>query len=179
VSGEPAKRRSTSPLRRESSLRLFFLRHGKAMARADWREDDGLRPLTPEGERLMHAEAPAIGRLTRGLELILTSPLARARRTAEIVAEDLGLEAVLRDEPQLGHGLDGEVLRGIVASVPDLTSLMVVGHEPDFSMTIGELIGGGRVDMKKGGLARVDVTGPRLDDGVLAWLLTPAQLTGE
>jgi phosphohistidine phosphatase SixA len=53
-----------------------------------------------------------------------------------------------------------------------------VGHEPDLSLTIAELIGGGRVDMKKGGLARVDVRGPGLDGGVLAWLLTPSQLAG-
>ncbi len=125
------------------------------------------------------AEAPAIGRLTHGLELILTSPLARARRTAEIVAGELGLEGLLHDDPALGRGLDDAVLRGMVAAHPGVTSLMLVGHEPDFSLTIAALIGGGRVDMKKGGLARVDVRGPGLDGGVLAWLLTPAQLTRE
>jgi phosphohistidine phosphatase len=161
------------------SLRLYFLRHGKAMARADWRDDDGLRPLTEEGERLLVAESPAIGRYTRGLELILTSPLARARRTAEIVAGELRMEHLLHDHAGLGHGLDAGVLRGIVAVHPGVSSLMVVGHEPDFSLTIAELIGGGRVDMRKGGLARVDVRGPGLDGGVLAWLLTPSQLTRE
>jgi phosphohistidine phosphatase len=149
------------------------------MARAEWREDDGLRPLTEEGERLLVAEALAIGRLTQGLGLILTSPLARARRTAELVAGELGLEGLLHDDPGLGRGLDAGVLRDMVAAHPGVTSLMLVGHEPDFSLTIAELIGGGRVDMKKGGLARVDVRGPGLDGGVLAWLLTPAQLTRE
>jgi phosphohistidine phosphatase len=149
------------------------------MARADWRADDDLRPLTEDGERLLVAEAPAIGRLTTGLDLILTSPLARARRTAEIVAGELGVEHLLADHDGLGHGLDAGVLRGIVAAHPDVTGLMLVGHEPDFSLTISALIGGGRVEMKKGGLARVDVRGPALDGGVLAWLLTPAQLTGE
>ncbi len=161
------------------TLRLYFLRHGKAMARADWREDDGLRPLTEEGERLLLAEAPAIARLTRGVGLILTSPLARARRTAEIVAGELGVEGLLYEDHGLGHGLDTGVLRDVVAAHPGVASMMLVGHEPDFSLTIAELIGGGRVDMKKGGLARVDVRGPALDGGVLAWLLTPAQLTGE
>jgi phosphohistidine phosphatase len=149
------------------------------MARADWHDDDGLRPLTDEGECQLVAEAPAIGRLTKGLELVLTSPLVRARRTAEIVAGELGLEHLLFDHAGLGHGLDAGVLRGIVAVHPGVTSLMLVGHEPDLSLTIAELIGGGRVDMKKGGLARVDVRSPALDGGVLAWLLTPAQLTGE
>jgi phosphohistidine phosphatase SixA len=54
-----------------------------------------------------------------------------------------------------------------------------VGHEPDLSATVAELTGSGRVDFKKGGLARVDVKGSQLDDGILAWLLTPAQITGE
>lgn len=179
MSGEAAKRRSTSPLRRESSLKLFFLRHGKAENRADWRDDDDLRPLTAEGERLLVAEARAIGRLTKGLELILTSPLVRARQTADIVAGELGLGRLVHDHAAIGRGLDAGVLRGIVAVHPGVSSLMVVGHEPDFSLTIAELIGGGRVDMRKGGLARVDVRGPALDGGVLEWLLTPAQLTGE
>ena len=118
-------------------MHLYFLRHGKAEARGDWHKADALRPLTAEGERLVAAEARAIGRLTPGLEVIVTSPLARARRTAEIVADALGLRDVLVDDERLGHGLDARVL------------------------------------------ARVDVRGPGLDGGVLAWLLTPAQLAGE
>jgi phosphohistidine phosphatase len=160
------------------TVRLYFLRHGKAAARGDWHKADGLRPLTDEGERLMAAETPAVGRFTPGLELIVTSPLARARRTAELVADGLGLRDVLVDDERLGHGLDAEVLARIVADHAGVENLMVVGHEPDLSLTIAELIGGGRVDMKKGGLARVDVRGPGLDGGVLAWLLTPSQLAG-
>ncbi len=53
---------------------------------------------------------------------------------------------------------------------------MLVGHEPDFSETIAELIGGGRVVCKKGGLARVDVADSSLDDGELVWLLPPKDL---
>jgi phosphohistidine phosphatase len=161
------------------TVRLYFLRHGKAEARSEWHKADGLRPLTAAGERLVAAEAPAIGRLAPGLEVIVTSPLARAQRTAEIVADALGLRDVLVDDERLGHGLDARVLADVVAGHAGADNLMVVGHEPDFSLTIAELIGGGRVDMKKGGLARVDVRGPGLDGGVLAWLLTPAQLAGE
>lgn len=159
------------------TLRLYFLRHGKAVARSEWTGDDGLRPLTEEGERLVAAGAPAVRRLTSGLEAIVTSPLLRARRTAEIVAEACGLADRLADDARLAHGIDARGLADVVADHPGVTSLMVVGHEPDLSSAIAELIGGGRVDMKKGGLARVDVAGPELDGGVLAWLLTPAQLT--
>ncbi len=55
--------------------------------------------------------------------------------------------------------------------------VLLVGHEPDFSQVIGQLIGGGAVVMRKGGLARVDVTpqGAALS-GALVWLLTPSLL---
>ena len=55
-------------------------------------------------------------------------------------------------------------------------AVMVVGHEPDFSATVAELIGGGDIVMKKGGLARVDVTAPVAGGGELVWLLTPPLL---
>ena len=72
-------------------LRLYFLRHGKAWSRADWHDDDDLRPLTDAGEALVRAEGRAMKAMGLAPEVIVTSPLARARRTAEIVAEELGL----------------------------------------------------------------------------------------
>ena len=161
------------------TLRLYFLRHGKAWSRADWHEDDDLRPLTEAGELLVRAEGRAMKAMGLAPEVIVTSPLARARRTAEIVAEELGLSDRLVEDSRLAFGFDARGLAEIVAREAVAASLMVVGHEPDFSATVAELIGGGRVDFKKGSLARVDVRGPQLDDGILAWLLTPALITGE
>ena len=161
------------------TLRLYFLRHGKAWSRAEWREDDDLRPLTDAGETLVRAEGRAMKAMGLAPEVIVTSPLARARRTAEVVAEELGLSERLVEDRRLAHGFDARRLAEIVAREAAAASLMVVGHEPDLSATVAELTGGGRVDFKKGGLARVDVRGPQLDDGILAWLLTPAQITGE
>jgi phosphohistidine phosphatase len=161
------------------TCRVYFLRHGKALSRADWSEDDDLRPLTDAGEALVLAEAQAMKRAGLDVGVIVTSPLARARRTAEIVAEELDLsERVLEDE-RLAHGFDLRRLMKIVARQAGNAALMVVGHEPEFSATISAAIGGGRVEMKKGALACVDFAGPDLKNGVLAWLVTPAQLPGE
>ena len=160
------------------TLRLYLLRHGKAWARTDWRDDDDLRPLTDAGEALMRAEGRAMKAMGLAPDVIVTSPLARARRTAMIVAEELGMSARLVDEPRLAHGFGARRLAEIVAREAPAASLMVVGHEPDLSATVAELTGGGRVGLKKGGLACVDVKGPQLDDGILAWLLTPALITG-
>ena len=159
--------------------RIYFLRHGKAAPRATWADDDGLRPLTPEGEALMRREAKGIRRLGLTPDVIIASPLVRARQTAEIVAEALGARDRLVEDARLAHGFDARCLERLAAERSEATQLMVVGHEPEFSATIAELIGGGCVDMKKGGLARVDVAGPGLEDGVLAWLLTPSLLAGE
>ena len=160
-------------------LRLYFLRHGKAWSRADWHEDDDLRPLTEAGEALVRAEGRAMKSMGLAPEVIVTSPLARARRTAAIVAEELGMSDRLVEDSRLAHGFDVGRLAEIVEGQGEAARLMVVGHEPDLSDTVAELTGGGRVDFKKGGLARVDVKGSQLDDGILAWLLTPAQITGE
>ena len=159
--------------------KLYFLRHGKAAPRATWEGEDGLRPLTPEGEALMRREAKGLRRLGLAPDVIITSPLVRARQTAEIAAEALGARDRLVEDARLAHGFDARCLERLAAERPEAAELMVVGHEPEFSATIAELIGGGFVDMKKGGLARVDVGGPGLEDGVLAWLLTPSQLAGE
>jgi phosphohistidine phosphatase len=161
-----------------AALRLYLLRHGKALSRAEWREDDRLRPLTSEGEREVRAVGARLAAMGLRPGLIVTSPLARAERTAELVAEALGMrEDDVLDE-RLAPGFDGAALAGVVAERGPVGSLMVVGHEPDFSDTIGELTGG-RVVCKKTSLARVDVDGDRLAGGRLVWLVPPAVLVRE
>ncbi len=155
-------------------MQLYFLRHGLA----DWpdwdqaRDDD--RPLTDKGIEKMKAEAKAIERLGLGLNAILSSPLVRARQTAEAVAERLNMDVI--EEPALAPGFDVERLRDVLHRHPDAGALMLVGHEPDFSRTIAQLIGGGRVAMKKGGLARVDLDSLDPPGGELVWLLAPKTL---
>jgi phosphohistidine phosphatase len=156
-------------------MQLYFLRHGLA----DWpnwdpaRDDE--RPLTDEGVDKMRAEARAIERLGVEVDAILSSPLVRARQTAEPVAKRLGLDVV--EEPALAPGFDVKRLRDVLRRYPNANGLMLVGHEPDFSQTIAQLVGGGRVVMKKGGLARVDLDASDPPGGALVWLLGPKALT--
>ncbi len=161
------------------TLRLYFLRHGKAWSRDAWHGDDYLRPLTDAGEALVRAEGRAMKAMGLAPDVIVTSPMARARRTAEIVAEELGRSELLVEDQRLAHGFDARRLAEIVARHAGADSLMLVGHEPELSATVAELTGGGRLDFKKGGLARVDMKSSKLEDGILACLLTPAQITGE
>jgi len=155
-------------------MQLYFLRHGVA----DWpdwdpaRDDE--RPLTDAGIVKMRAEAKAIARLELDLKAILTSPLVRARQTAEAVAGRLDMQPI--EEPALAPGFNARRLQDVLKRYPDAGALMLVGHEPDFSRTIAQLIGGGRVAMKKGGLARVDLASFDPPKGELAWLLTSRTL---
>jgi len=157
-------------------MRIYFLRHGKAEDRAEWRGDDASRPLTTAGEEEMRREAKSMRVMGLVPDVIVTSPLVRARRTAEIVAEELGLGARLVDDDRLAWGFDVRRLEQVVAAQAPAQAIMVVGHEPDFSATVAELIGGGDVVFKKGGLARVDATAPVAGGGQLVWLLTPPLL---
>jgi len=157
-------------------MRVFFLRHGKAVSRAEWQGDDSARPLTPEGEVAMRREAETMRGMDLGLDAIVTSPLVRARQTADIVAAGLGMAGGVVEDECLAHGLDARRLAELVAAHASAEALMVVGHEPDFSATVSELIGGGTVVFKKGGLARVDLTAPEPGGGQLLWLLTPPLL---
>jgi len=156
-------------------MRVYFLRHGKA-DRSQWHGDDDARPLTAEGEEAMRREAKALRAMDLALDLIVTSPLARARRTAELVADELGLRGRLVEDARLAHGFDARRLEQVLAAHGPAESVMVVGHEPDFSAAVAELIGGGDIVLKKGGLARVDVTVPVAGGGELVWLLTPPLL---
>jgi phosphohistidine phosphatase len=155
---------------------LYFLRHGLADDRAGWLADDTQRPLTKEGKDKMALEAKAFIRLSLSLDSIVSSPLVRAFQTAQIVAQHLDMADKLTQDERLAPGFDLQKLSEVLAAYPGVETVMLVGHEPDFSETISELIGGGRVVCKKGGLARVDVTSQLPLSGELAWLMPPKLL---
>jgi phosphohistidine phosphatase len=156
-------------------MRIYFLRHGIA-------EDGGIdvpdrsRRLTPEGIEKMRAEAEGMKRLKVKPDLILTSPLLRAQQTAEIVAKTLSLSDRLLEDERLAYGFDLGALKQIAADHPGVERLMVVGHNPGFSVVPGQLVGGAGIELKKGGLICLQTD--RIEPGraVLEWLLPPAAL---
>jgi len=152
-------------------LTLYFLRHGQAGDREEWQGDDAKRPLTADGKKRMQREATGIKALKLPLTLILSSPLTRARQTAAIVAEVLGVP--LTDDERLVPGFGPAALRGILQAHRKAAALMLVGHEPDFSETVSQLTGGSRVIMKKGGLAAVELDSLDPVRGSLLWLIPP------
>jgi len=157
-------------------MQLLFLRHGVAEPWETWGDDDGERPLSVPGRKAMERAAATFVELGLAPDVIITSPLTRARQTAEIAARGLGMSDRVVSDPRLEPGFDAEALSDILGEHSGSDVLMLVGHEPDLSLTVGSLIGGGRVVCKKGGLARVDVDVAFPSDGELVWLLPPKDL---
>ena len=157
-------------------MEIYFLRHGDAGSRESWKGSDDSRPLSNEGAARIEREASGLALLRPSLDLIITSPLVRARQTAEIVARRLNLMDALAKDERLAPGFGAADLDSIMREHRALTALMLVGHEPDFSTVIAACIGGGRVECKKGSLARVDFQDPSSLSGLLVWLLPPRVL---
>jgi phosphohistidine phosphatase len=134
-----------------------------------------MRRLTPGGVDEMRTVARGIKRLDLGLDVILTSPLARARETAQIVAEVLECPEHLCEEPLLASGCDFEDLVSTMERHPRAMSALLVGHQPDLSNHV-EVLTGGAVRMKKAALACVDCAALSPRCGELRWLLNPEHL---
>ena len=145
-------------------MKLFLLRHGKADW-PDWAAPDDERPLTDEGVEEMQLVAGALKRLKVAPDLILTSPLPRALRTAEIAAKALGVPVEQRVELQ--PGFSRRQCDALLSARPEF-DLMLVGHEPDFSRLIRSLTGG-RVKFSKAATAAIEL-GDDMPAARLLWL---------
>lgn len=158
-------------------MNLYFLRHAIAVERGTSGHKDENRPLTKDGIRKMKEGTKGIRRLGLKFDRILTSPLLRARQTADIVCKEFGQEA------EVWQSLDpSEDPRQIIAALrkSNAKDLLLVGHEPHLSQFISVLISGSsdvQLEFKKGGLCKVssdDLIYGRC--ATLHWLLAPSQL---
>jgi phosphohistidine phosphatase len=152
---------------------LYFLRH--AHAEDSYDKPDELRALTEIGHQQAAATATLLQNTGLKLAALYTSPRLRARQTAEAIGSGLGIAPQIREELNIGFSATRLSLLVNEAGLGD--SIMVVGHEPTLSQTIREITGG-RVEMKKCGLARVDVTLRQPLNGELIWLLPPRLVNG-
>jgi len=158
---------------------LYLCRHAAAedptskLRDADW-------PLTAEGIKKFRRAARGFCALHPEVTHIVTSPLLRARQTAEILfdaladAGQISADSIIVD----GLGPPGK-LDPFLARLHDIAgarNIVAVGHEPTLSTWIGQLCFGtpGRCVLKKGAMAALDLTAP--NRGELLWLMQPAQL---
>jgi len=149
---------------------LYFLRHGDAGPPRSG-DDDG-RQLTADGEAVLQAATPLWRRLNLRPDVVLTSPLPRALRTAELLCKAIGGSPAPDDRLRPGATW-GDMARAMAAH-PDARRVMFVGHEPDLSGAIVRLSGAAAVRLRKGGMACLEFYGiPEEGSAEIAWLLDP------
>jgi phosphohistidine phosphatase len=141
-------------------MEIWLLRHATAEDRsASGRDAD--RTLTEDGHKRAREVARGLAALEPGIELMLTSPFARARQTAEPVARALKLASRLRETAALEPDADPEdVLAEIRAEKSQ--SVLLVGHEPHMGSLLGRLVAGRpglAIPMKKAAVARLSWEG--------------------
>jgi len=154
-------------------LILYFLRHGDA---GPYRgaEDDAARELTAAGIDALGAAAPLWRALNLRPDVVLASPLTRARHTAELFVAGTGMTNPTVVDERLSPGAGWGDLARAMAAHPDARRVMFVGHEPDLSKAACLLTGAASVRLRPGGIACVEFPGiPEPGAGELAWLLDP------
>jgi len=155
-------------------VQLLLIRHAVAMPRGTSGVADDDRPLTPKGRKKFQAAAAGLRRIVERPDLLLTSPLPRARATAEIAAQAFG-----RIEPRNEPALAGDSVSRIITTlekVADSDLVAMVGHEPVLSGVLAHVLGardGGRLEFKKGGAALVDLPRGPAVGGHLIWFVKP------
>lgn len=163
-------------------MNIFILRHGIAVERgAKGFDRDSDRPLTAKGKRQLRKTAAAMKKMKLHFDLILTSPYERAKKTAEIVAEELRLQKRLRLTEALRSESAPESIISEMAGLKHAPEdVLLVGHEPYLSRLISLLVSGNgdvAMDLKKGGLSKLEVEKLRAGKcAQFAWLLTPKQM---
>jgi phosphohistidine phosphatase len=156
------------------STELYFLRHAHAGDPTAWSAPDASRPLSEKGIRQAERIGRHLAEVGYGTDAIITSPKIRAARTAEIVAEHLDVPVTV--DPRLAGPLTLEDLGDVLTDAGHPTKPMLVGHDPDFSDLVSELVGA-PIEIKKGALVRIDLDGLiEPGGGSLRWLLPPSLL---
>ncbi len=161
-----------------AAIELYLVRHAVAETRGGRWPDDGLRPLTSPGTaRFTKAVA---GLKAAGMEVdeIWTSPLVRARQTAELLQRGLAARPRVRVLAALGPGHSPAVVLAALARHRPARRIALVGHEPSLGNLAGELLGTRQaVAFKKGAVCRIDAGQLRAGgSGALIWLLPPRVL---
>jgi phosphohistidine phosphatase len=131
---------------------LWFLRHGEAVPHES--KPDEARELTPVGERQAAAAGQALARLGVEFDACYTSPKVRALDTAKLACDSLGVAP--EEAKSVGGEFDREDALELLHAHDDDARVLVVGHEPSLSQVVHDLTGG-RVDLKKGGVAAVRI----------------------
>ena len=157
---------------------LYLVRHAIAAERGDEWPDDSKRPLTDRGIARFRECVKGLGALDVAIDEIFTSPLIRAKQTAELLAEGLAGKATIKILEALAPDHTPAVVMSQLAKQAKRRRIAMVGHEPGLGELAAHLLGAQRaVPFKKGGICRIDVeTLTSRRAGSLIWFTTPKML---
>lgn len=162
---------------------LYLLRHAEAVARGtSGITRDADRPLTENGVKKMNKVAKAMMKMELTFDAILASPFLRAKDTAQITAEVLGCDSLVRLTSNLATSANpASIVDEINRDYPNCKSVLLVGHEPYLSGLISTLISGrtdSLISFKKSGLCKLSTDHLRYGKcATLEWLMGPSQIS--
>jgi len=153
-------------------MKLYLVRHAAAIVRSEKVAEEN-RYLTIRGRKYFRMTARRMAKKKEIPDVILTSPLARALQTAEILSEALSFEGEVAVSPALSPGFDAAGLRRILASFKKARGVAIVGHEPDFGEVAGKLLNLERpFPFKKGMIICLKIpSGKKKGKASLKWVL--------
>jgi len=154
------------------------MRHGIAVP--DSSDNPLDPPLTQEGEQLIRQEARGLASLGLRIDAIAASPMRRAHRTAEIIAETLGLSGGPLAADSLSPGCSLASLVTLGGFLEKAHGALLVGHHPDLGNIAGALMGASQgLSLSRGGLCVLEVAGwPPQPPARLVMKLPPQVLAG-
>jgi phosphohistidine phosphatase len=161
-----------------ATLELYLIRHGVAAERGEEYPDDSKRPLTSDGIARLRKEAKALDGLGINFDHILSSPLVRAKQTAEVFSELLQTKpAISTTDALTPAGSPAAVIQELGKHMRK-ARVALVGHEPNMGELAAHLIGAKvALPFKKGAIARIDFSVfPPKGKGQLIWFVPPRLL---
>ncbi len=165
-------------------MNIYFLRHASAGTRRPNPVVDARRPLDKEGKQQCILLGSYLNSLKVQFDLIVSSPLKRARQTASFVGTEVGYEAEILVADALAPAANLRQFEDFLLRLeepeegqPEPENVLLVGHNPNLAAFLGAACANGKANlrMRKGALARVDMT---RRPGTLHWLVDPRILRG-
>jgi phosphohistidine phosphatase len=157
---------------------LYLVRHAIAAERGDEWPDDTKRPLTKRGVTRFRECVTGLRELETAVDEIFTSPLVRAKQTADILAAGMDGKPPVKVLDALAPGHTAQNVMTQLAKAATRRRIALVGHEPELGELAAHLIGASRaLPFKKGGVCRVDMESLRSRSaGTLIWFVGPKVL---
>ena len=155
-------------------MNLYLIRHGEAEQTSENKPHE-LRALTANGAQIVRASSQFWKNFIQSFDIILSSPLIRAKQTADIIRNVLKVEPEVMEEISLlNGGLTDDLIS--IGEVLGMNEIAMVGHQPDIGIHIASMTGTGDSNFKipPATIAKISFKGiPVIGKGILEFLIPP------